>query len=222
MVYYDIHTHRQALRVEDIAVVSLDARDRGKVAAMFSADENPSEYYTVGVHPWYADKQLMDVVYEYAALRSVVAIGETGLDKTTAKTPDVFMLQQALFTEHARLSEELKKPLVVHCVKALDELLHIRKVLKPSMPWIIHGFRGNELLATQLLNAGFYLSFGKLYNAKALKTAWEKRCLLAETDDSGADIRDIYKQLAEELNISEIELSAEIEDFFNTKLLTLS
>jgi len=83
------------------------------------------------------------------------------------------------------------------------------------MPWIIHGFRGKETLAIQLINAGFYLSFGPLYNREALKAAWIKRRLLAETDDSKTDIRHRYQQIADDLSVSEQELSEEIADFFH-------
>lgn len=176
-------------------------------------------YYSVGVHPWHPDKNLMPKVRKYAALPSVVAIGETGLDKITADTPEGFMLQQELFLEHIHLSETIGKPLIIHCVKAWDELLHIRKITQPSAPWIIHGFRGKEALAVQLLNTGLYLSFGSFYNRYALKTAWNRHRLLIETDDKQTNIRDIYQQIADELQITIHDLSCETGVFFKTQLL---
>lgn len=150
-------------------------------------------------------------------MASVAAIGETGLDKITAKDENNFELQQELFLMHARLAEETGKLLIVHCVKAWDELLHVHKSIKPLVPWIIHGFRGNGILAEQLLNAGLYLSFGTSYNPEALKTAWEKRRLLVETDNKNIDIRNVYKLIANDLNISKEELSEAIETFFITE-----
>lgn len=55
---------------------------------------------------------------------------------------------------------EAGKPLVIHLVKAVDELLKVKRDLRPSNPWIIHGFRGKAALAEEYLKHGFYLSFG--------------------------------------------------------------
>lgn len=161
----------------------------------------------------------MEKVIRYATQPAVVAIGETGLDKITAGSPETFKRQQELFTQHIRLSEETGKPLIIHCVKAWDELLHIRKATHPAVPWIIHGFRGKELLATQLLDAGLYLSFGSFYNPEALKAAWKRHHLLIETDDKQTNIREVYQQIASELKITVDLLSDEIGTIFKTKLL---
>ena len=236
MIYFDIHTHRPAVHHEDIAIISLDLRDREKVAAIFSVDadyaekpdsglmktDNRTEYYSVGVHPWYPDRSLMVQACEYATSPLVVAIGETGLDKITAAGTDNFKLQQGLFMEHIALSEKVKKPLIIHCVKAFDELLHVRETAKPTMPWIIHGFRGKAALAGQLMDAGIYLSFGANHNTDSLKAAWKQRRLLAETDDTNTDIRYVYKQIAINLNITLIELSYSIEKFFESQFFNNS
>ncbi|MDR1116318.1 MAG: TatD family hydrolase [Tannerella sp.] len=220
MIYCDIHSHQPPVHPEDIAIISVDLRNPHLPSGFLSGDrQSPSSpalnSFAVGIHPWQPDPHLMDKVREYAVMPSVAAIGETGLDKMTAKDENTFRLQQELFAAHTRLAEEVGKPLIIHCVRAWDELLHVRKTLKPSMPWIIHGFRGNEILAGQLINAGLYLSFGTNYRPNALKAAWEKKRLLAETDDENIDIRDIYKLISKELNIPEEHLSEAIETFFN-------
>ena len=234
IIYYDLHTHQPSLRPKDIAIISIDLLNRERLPELFSnerylsdkrasgciEENNHAHLYSVGIHPWHADKSLITKVRNYATSPYVVAIGETGLDKIISDNPDDFKLQQELFTEHIQLSEEIGKPLVIHCVKAWDELLYIRKATKPSMPWIIHGFRGKAALATQLLNAGLYLSFGTFHNADALKAAWEKRRLLAETDDTNADIRTVYAQIAENLNITPEKLSDEIGVFFKANFFT--
>lgn len=69
----------------------------------------------------------------------------------------------------ARLAEELEKPLIIHCVRANDEVLTFKKMLKPAQPWIIHGFAGHPNTAKQLVANGLWLSFGHaiLQNEKA-------------------------------------------------------
>ena len=208
---YDVHTHQPAVHPEDIAIVSVDLREPFVPGTL---------RYSVGVHPWYVDFHhpvetalLYDKVREYANHPAVTAIGETGLDKITAKTTEDFQFQYALFFAHARVAEEVNKILIIHCVKAWNDLLSIHKALKPSIPWVIHGFRGKESIANRLLDAGLYLSFGLHYSIDALKAAWVNRRLLAETDDNQINIRDVYHRIASDLNISEDELGEEIEDF---------
>ena len=214
MYYYDIHTHRPALHPEVLAIVSVDIRKHFDLH--YPVDV---QFYAVGVHPWYIDcndpettNALFAKVCRLARHPEVKAIGETGLDKNTAKPANDFLFQQELFVSHARLAEEVKKPLIIHCVKAWNELLTIRQSIKPAMPWIIHGFRGKPALALQLIDAGLYLSFGIHYNIDSLKTAWEQHRLLLETDDKNIAIRDIYQQAANSLSISRQELAEKIEE----------
>jgi TatD DNase family protein len=214
MIYCDIHTHQPPVHPEDLAVVSVDLRNPYLPSGFLSGDTQTNLYFSVGIHPWQPEMPLMDKVREYAVMPSVAAIGETGLDKVSAKDENSFRLQQELFAAHARLAEDVEKPLIIHCVRAWSELLHVRKTLKPSVPWIIHGFGGNEILAGQLINAGLYLSFGTNRRPDALKAAWEKKYLLAETDDEKIDIRNIYRQISKDLNIPEEYLSEAIETFF--------
>lgn len=136
---------------------------------------------------------LTEVLFDPA----VVALGEAGLDKQI-NTP--VSLQIELFTEQVKLSEEFKKPLIIHCVKAWDELLAVKKENNPEMIWVIHGFRGNGILAKQLIRKGFRLSFGPKFNPEALRVAWPDY-LLAETDEATISIEEVYINIAQTLNI---------------------
>ena len=212
MRYYDIHTHQPPINAEDTAIISVDIREPFIPGTL---------WYSVGVHPWYIDNhdtettnRLFEKVRKYAQLSTVIAIGETGLDKITAKTTNDYQFQQALFISHTHLAEEVKKPLIIHNVRAWDDLLYIHQSVSPSIPWIVHGFRGKEQLAARLISAGFYLSFGLYYNKEALKTAWTHHSLLTETDDNPINISDVYHQIANDLHISEQELILEIGKIF--------
>ena len=103
----------------------------------------------------------MDLLRVLVSGSGVVAIGEAGLD-TLAESP--MDLQKEVFLAQANLAEETHKPLIIHCVKAWADLIACKKAVKPEMPWIIHGFRGNGELASQLVRLGFYLSFGDRFN----------------------------------------------------------
>jgi TatD DNase family protein len=230
MTYYDIHTHQPPQHPGDIAVVSLDVSRKDVRKEILSnrlpfekqASEpcsvRPDGYYPIGVHPRHTDMKFMHSVRKYASRPATVAIGETGLDKLSAKNENGFRMQQELFSAHAELSEEVRNPLIIHCVKAWEELLRIRRSVKPAVPRIIHGFRGTDILTSQLINAGLYLSFGTLYHTEALKIAWQEQRLLTETGETGINTRRIYKQIACNLNIAEENLAEVIACFFQSRM----
>jgi Mg-dependent DNase len=160
---------------------------------------------SVGLHPWYvaADwEEQLRILGEVAGKKRVMLIGETGLDKL-CKTD--FELQQTVFLRQIELSEEVQKPLIIHCVKAWQELMDIRKKALPSVPWIIHGFRGKPELASQLLELDIYLSYGERFNAESVRiTPLERLC--TETDESKLPIEDVYRKIAETKGILVEEL----------------
>ncbi|MBP1640342.1 MAG: TatD-related deoxyribonuclease [Bacteroidetes bacterium] len=170
---------------------------------------------SVGLHPWNigADwKKQLQILGESAGREHVVLIGEAGLDKL-CKTD--FDLQQTVFLRQIELAEEIKKPLIIHCVKAWQELTAIHKKVIPSVPWILHGFRGKPELAKQLLELGFYLSFGEKFNEESLRiTPLERLC--TETDESKLTIDEIYSKIAETKETS-IELLIEKANRLITK-----
>ncbi|WP_295729975.1 TatD family hydrolase [uncultured Muribaculum sp.] len=146
--------------------------------------------YSVGIHPWHSatvtDMDLRRLEAD-ARLRCVKAIGETGLDRLRGATLD---RQTELLLHHIALSEELHKPLVLHIVKAFPEIIAIKRRIKPSQTWIIHGFRGKPQLAEELLRHGFYLSLGEHFNPRSAEIIPSGR-LLVETDESDRGIAEL-------------------------------
>lgn len=203
MIYYDIHTHQPAVDPEDVAIVNrIIGRDQEEISF-------PGQWCSVGIHPWYINnvQEQLSCLESVALSPSVVAIGEAGLDKLAETS---LKIQQEVFLEQVALAERVGKPLVIHCVKAWSELVAARKSVKPHMPWVIHGFRGNAELALQLTGQGFYLSFGEYFNPQALQVA-RTGCLFAETDEKKVDIRSVYRRIASSLQISLEELAAILE-----------
>lgn len=212
MTYFDIHTHQYPVSPEDIAIVNHSVEEGQNTAFLRIEKERqgvvlPLRSY--GIHPWY----IYDVEEQMEVLRSlvsdpdVVAIGEAGLDRVAATS---FTEQRRVFMEQVKLSEEVGKPIIIHCVKAWAELIACRKEACPRQTWVIHGFRGNGELATQLIRQGFYLSFGECFQPSAVCAAWPD-FLFAETDDKPIDIRIIYQNLSHSLSIPETEFAAQIE-----------
>ena len=119
-------------------------------------------------------------------------------------------IQKDLFLRHVNLSEQLGKPMVIHCVKAIEEIVTIHKQQQPSQLWVMHGYRKNVTLASQILQQGIELSFGKYYDAEAMKKAYEANALWLETDMSGESIVDVYQTASEVLSVSLEELKLNI------------
>lgn len=192
----DIHTHRAAPYPEGI--VSL---------LSCNPDLIPGQLYSIGIHPWstgseaagsedstgYNTPPTLEQLRKLASDPSVVAIGECGVD--ILKGGPMFR-QLQLFKAQVEISESVRKPLIIHSVKASDVMLGLKRDLNPSQLWIIHGFRGKPQLASQLLNAGFYLSFGEKFNPETISMMPRDK-ILAETDESLLDIRQIISNLSE-------------------------
>lgn len=184
----DIHTHRQ------------EAVSEGKSIINYRLLEDSSFqegcYYSAGIHPWKLtvanfDRQL-DFLIKQLPNKQIIAIGETGLDKLTEAS---IALQTLAFVMQIQLSEIYGLPLIIHCVKAIDQLLATKKEFQPKQPWIWHGFRGKPEQVTQLLKQGFYLSLGEHYPDETMKLIPDDRLFL-ETDESSLDIEDILCRAA--------------------------
>lgn len=164
---------------------------------------------SVGIHPWDVGKIDMNNV-EIVCNEYVMAIGECGIDKLCTVPVEK---QLACFRKHICVSEEMHLPLIIHCVKAQEELLRIRKELHPVQPWIWHGFRGKPLQLTQLIQAGLWISFGMNYNRESLLLCPLHRMLL-ETDDAEVSIEDVYERVSKDMCISVEQLERVIENNF--------
>jgi TatD DNase family protein len=104
--------------------------------------------------------------FNLALDKKVVAIGECGLDFFRIESQNEEKIknnQKVVFEKHLELSQKVKKPLVVHCRSALDELLKIltqnKNLLLPN-PGVMHFFTGSKDQARQFLNLNFYFTFG--------------------------------------------------------------
>jgi Mg-dependent DNase len=189
-MYCNAHTHIPETADNILCIENKNPHD----PVPFSETEN-NHFYSIGLHPWnIRETELTEAIHllrQKAESPFVKAIGECGLDRV-CDTPA--HLQEKVFKEQISLSEQSGKPLIIHCVKAFDELIALKKELKPGQAWIIHGFRGKPQQMRQLVRWGFYLSLGYYFNKETLKQLPLDR-LLAETDDSKNGIVSVYERL---------------------------
>lgn len=148
--------------------------------------------YSMGVHPWEADKFNKESLTAAVANTGVVAVGETGLDALRGPAMEV---QEKAFEGHIEVARESGMPIIVHCVKAVDRLLAIKRQMWPDGVWIYHGFRGKPQQAMQLIEHGFHISLGPRFNLLSAAVIPAGR-LLIETDDSPESITDVAAAVA--------------------------
>ena len=195
--FVDIHCHHISIREEVISLRSIDVNEYLKQNDLFNSP------CTLGLHPWFISKEScsdnLSILEKIISEKSIYAIGECGLDKLI----DVdYNLQIELFKSQILLSEKYKLPLIIHHVKAHEDILKIKREMNPKQPWIIHGMRLKWNIANELLNAGMYLSFGHhLLKSEPhlietlLQTPLDK--IFLETDNSAIAIDDIFVKAAE-------------------------
>ncbi|MCZ2140488.1 MAG: TatD family hydrolase [Bacteroidia bacterium] len=170
---------------------------------------------SVGLHPWHikqqTPKELSELLLEYATLRNVLAIGEIGIDKAI-ETPVAIQLK--LFEVQYQVARALQKPVLLHTVKAYNEMIPFLK--KTKVPFIFHGFSGNVQQAKELIKHGAILSFGKnLWSDKSKEVLLilPKHSFFLETDNAAITIDKIYAQAASILQVETDEIKS---DLFNT------
>lgn len=224
----NIHCHSRRSR-RDVEIVSIDSAEiptlSGKpsataelTAAIGNHDQAEiRDYFSVGLHPWFiAERNIDDAMRSIASAAAhpdLLAIGECGLDRCIA-TP--MAAQIDVFIRQIQIAEQFGKPIIIHCVRAFDELLRIKKQIATIQPWIIHGFTGKQALAEQLIKHGCYLSFGKiLLNIdnpviRTLKSIPIDRLFLETDAASDVNIGEIYASAAKILDLDDATLQRHI------------
>jgi TatD DNase family protein len=171
--------------------------------------------YSAGLHPWYLNDttwvEEMKALEQYSNNKNVLAIGECGLDKICTTG---FLLQQQVFAAQIALANKINKPLIIHCVKAYEEVVQQLRQNNNRVPVIFHGFNKNKILAQQLIHKGFYLSFGKALQQPAMQELIKilpADKIFLETDDAAVNIEMIYLLATQALQLDINSLSLQIK-----------
>lgn len=216
-MYLDHHTHlieKPKLEPEIMRIFSIDASNVGDLENI-PALRSCGHACTIGLHPMsFNVMSFTDVSWIiHHHRKSILGIGECGLD-TRIEISRAKQIE--LFTAHAELAEEMKLPLIIHCVRSHDDILDLHRKLKPNYPWIMHGFNRKEDIALRLLDQGILLSIGKelLDVRHPLSTFFAKIAeypFFLETDGKDIAIQMLYQKASELLEMSIEELSTIIE-----------
>jgi TatD DNase family protein len=211
MKYINLHTHNFSDRADILEIVNQYPQE-------FDA---AIPHYSIGIHPWYIVEDHIDedltIIESKLELENCLAIGECGLDK---RIEIHFDLQINVFERQLILAEKYKKPVIIHCVAAFQEVIEIKNRLEVKVPMIIHGFSKNIETAKQLLNNGFYLSFGKYLlrnpELEAVFKAIPDHRFFLETDTIEVGIREVYQLAAKYKNIELEAMQNQVQHNFES------
>lgn len=180
----------------------------------FGQAEQPG-FYSIGLHPWHFSDSTAEIRWEELVrsmyLPRVMAIGECGLDKLKGASWEV---QINMLRRQIRLANFVGKPLILHCVKAWQEIQQVLEEEKVEVPVIFHGFQKNSVLANQLVEKGYYLSFGKALerqNVKEVFAGLPMNHVFLETDEAALEIDQVYEWAAEASGIEINSLALQIK-----------
>jgi len=167
--YLDSHCHLQTgyltpsqkgIREAGIARMLCNATSEADWQAVVDLAADRQEVVPfLGIHPWFAanagagwEQRLRSLLEQIPA-----GIGETGLDRSCRTD---FACQQQIFTGQLQMASELRRPLVIHCVKAWGRLLDLlEQCPKPLPPIMIHAFAGSGETLQRLIRCGCFISY---------------------------------------------------------------
>jgi TatD DNase family protein len=195
LTYIDIHTH------------SAKVSGGIKILNIFPEEEAlDNTYFSCGIHPWYISdnyKTQIEKLSNKLLHPNILAIGECGIDKI--KGPDI-SLQKQVFIAQLILSKKYNLPLIIHCVRAFDEILELLNTHNITQPVIFHGYNNKLNTAQKIIKNNYFISLGKHLliedsNAQQVLKNIPVNHIFFETDDADISIETIYQKSAQILNI---------------------
>lgn len=239
----DTHTHLDAEEFdEDRAEAFARAREAGvgKVflpaidvktthAVLALSREYPGYAYPmIGLHPEEVKEDWKEQLAELRKMQisDFIAIGEIGLDYYWSREFEHEQLEA--FEEQVKWSVETRLPLMIHCRKAQNEMVHLLRQYQKDLPGgVFHCFTGNQKEAEELLSFdNFVLGIGGVSTFKSshlredLPAAVPMNRIILETDspymapvpyrgkrNESAFVIEVLKTLAKAYGVNEEEFA---------------
>lgn len=166
---FDAHTHlddvvfdqdrEQVLRRAKRAGVlgaCLAAGDPARLPVLVALADRWGLAWCGGTHPWWVGEHTsLDVVQERLERYDPPIVGEIGLDRRR----DAWEVQRAAFDRQLRWAAERERPVVLHAVRAVDDVLAAVARTPPPRA-MIHAFSGSVQQVERAMSLGVFLSVG--------------------------------------------------------------
>ena len=244
----DTHTHLDAEEFnEDRAEAFVRAREAGvgkvflpaidvkttNAVLALSREYLGYAYPMIGLHP---EEVKADWKEQLAELRKMqisdfIAIGEIGLDYYWSREFEHEQLEA--FEEQVKWAIETRLPLMIHCRKAQNEMVHLLRQYQKDLPGgVFHCFTGNQKEAEELLSFdNFVLGIGGVSTFKSshlredLPAVVPMNRIVLETDspymapvpfrgkrNESAFVVEVLKTLAKAYGVSEEEFAKQTNE----------
>lgn len=148
--------------------------DASKRAVEIAEEYESGVYAAVGQHPGTKEEFNYDYFLKLAKHEKVVGIGECGLEYFHIKDEQAHQRQKDIFAKHIELAKEVKKPLIIHCREAHDDLLKLLYANSHNLntnAGAMHFFTGTLEQAKKYIELGFYISFSGVITFLPLRRA---------------------------------------------------
>lgn len=209
MKFFNFHTHKCTKNADVLELVNQYPQE-------FDA---AIPFYSIGIHPWHIVEDRVEadlgIIESKLHEKNCLAVGECGLDKRIEIPLEA---QQVVFEKQLLLAQKYNKPVVIHCVAAFQEVMDTKKKLNISVPMIIHGYSKGLQLAKQLLDNGFYISFGKYLlrnpELESVFTSIPNNRFFLETDTVEENLDVVYTLAAKYKGVNLEEIQKQISSNF--------
>ena len=244
----DTHTHLDAEEFnEDRAEAFARARETG-VGKVFlpaidvktthavlalSRDYPGYAYPMIGLHPEEVKEDWKEQLAELRKMQisDFIAVGEIGLDYYWSREFEHEQLEA--FEEQVKWAIETRLPLMIHCRKAQNEMVHLLRQYQKDLPGgVFHCFTGNQKEAEELLSFdNFVLGIGGVSTFKSshlredLPAVVPMNRIVLETDspymapvpfrgkrNESAFVVEVLKTLAKAYGVSEEEFAKQTNE----------
>ena len=224
--------HARGAGVGTVFLPAIDVKTTHAVLAL-SREYPGYAYPMIGLHP---EEVKADWKEQLAELRKMqisdfIAIGEIGLDYYWSREFEHEQLEA--FEEQVKWAIETRLPLMIHCRKAQNEMVHLLHQYQKDLPGgVFHCFTGNQKEAEELLSFdNFVLGIGGVSTFKSshlredLPAVVPMNRIVLETDspymapvpfrgkrNESAFVLEVLKTLAKAYGVSEEEFAKQTNE----------
>jgi TatD DNase family protein len=150
------HAHNKGVKHIIIPGVKRNSWDRIRAIC----ENNTQIHACYGLHPYFAGEHTDEDIIQlrhWLENNDCVAVGECGLDYRNNQADR--QVQIKFFNAQLDTAHALEKPVVIHSVRATEDAIGSIKS-RPGLRGMIHSYSGSYEQARQLIDLGFYISFG--------------------------------------------------------------
>ena len=144
--------------ISDIIIPGVQADTWSRI--LFMCSHYPGLHACYGIHPYTVATHTTDdlnTLRQWLITNPAIAVGECGLDYRQGQADRA--LQKTFFDAQLMIALELELPVVIHSVHATEDVIDLLKSRR-GLTGMVHSYSGSYEQALQLIDMGFYISFG--------------------------------------------------------------